>query len=1544
MKFNLPQGFLGEVGEVYEPGGGAARSQPRTTEIEARAVLSSTSEPMHDQHEQSDEQHDHESPQHGEFDVAIVGMAGRFPGADDLDAFWTLLREGREAITHFSDDELRAAGYSDADLAHPDLVKSIGKLRDVQHFDAAFFGYSPREAEVLEPAHRLFLECAWEAIESAGYAPERVRGRVGVYAGAGAPMYTERHVLPNAELMASVGAMQALLAGGKDFIATRTAYKLGLRGPAVSVQTACSTALVSVHMAVQSLLSGECDMALAGGANVIVPQDTGYGYAPGSIVSPDGHCRAFDAQSAGTVSASGVGVVVLKRLADALRDGDPVHAVIRGSAINNDGAARVAFSAPGVEGQSSVITEALAAADVHPDTIQYVEAHGSGTDLGDVIEIAALTKAFRAHTDRAGFCTVGAVKTNLGHLDAAAGIAGLIKTVLALEHGEIPPTVHFDTPNPRLNLEGSPFVVRGELRPWRTDGTPRRAGVSSFGIGGTNAHVILEEAPAPVPSGPSRPWQVLSVSARSPRALDAATDRLAEHLAAHPHLPLADVAFTLQEGRRAFPFRRAVVVREGEDAARLVRERTPERTAAGTAEGGTPTVAFLFSGLGDQYPEMARGLYEAEPAFRAEVDRCAEILKPHLGTDIRQAIFPGAAPSDAPASATMDLRAMLGRASTTPEADALNRTEVAQPATFVIDYAMARLWMSWGIVPGAVIGHSLGEYAAACIAGVLPLGDALALVADRARIIQQLPGGAMLAVSLDEKTLRSLLTPDVQIATVNAPGLTVAAGPHEAIDALEKDLADRGHVARRLPTTHAFHSRMMAPAAERLAARVAQVRLGAPKIPMISNVTGTWITDDEAADPAYWTRHMLGTVRFAEGVAELLAEPGRVLLEVGPGQTLSTFVRQRPPSQREHAPLAVIPSIRYAYDRKPDAQFLAEALGRLWLAGAEPDWSAYRAGERRRRVQLPTYPWEKQRYWVDLPAEPAASARASASSANGLAKRPDPADWTHLPTWTRTPAATGSAPKRVLLAAESGAFADRLEAAFRDAGHAVRTLRSGDGFSVDEDRLIVRPESREDFAALAEHLHNSAAPQVVVHAHTLHHAGAGVGSLALLADAAGGLDGTALVVLTAGAQEVTGDEELSTAAAALLGAARVVAQEYPALACRVVDVASADVSAEAVARVAAEAVSESADLVVAYRGRHRWVRGFHAARPAQPAVRLREGGTYAFVGALGPHAAAMALAVARTPRVRIALITPVTLDVGATRALSQAGAGLMCIAAEPARADALAGALGRVEERFGGLDGVFYVPGAAELTDFGELAAAQPAEWTEQLAAFGAELEVLAGALEGRAPEFVLLPLPLAGVLGGVGQARFAAAASLAEAVAARRGWTAVAWDRWNTGGDDPLGMAQDEMPAALDAVLALAGHPGVFVSTNDLQARIRAAAAPRPSAVSGDSAGTLYERPELEVEYHAPTNEVEEQLAEVWQGLLGIGRIGVHDDFFGLGGHSLLATQIVARVRDLFHLELPLQTIFEAPTIARYAELIENTIIAELEALTEEEAAGMME
>jgi amino acid adenylation domain-containing protein len=904
--------------------------------------------------------------------VAILGMAGRFPQAPTLDRFWENLRNGVESIRVLSEEELTASGVAAATLRDPSYVRASGILDEIDLFDAPFFGFSAREAALLDPQQRLFLECAWEALEAAGYDSLRVNGPVGVFGGTSSNSYSLFYLYSRFAALNSPTAGQTFLGGDKDFLCTRVSYEMGLRGPSLGVQTACSTSLVAVHLACQSLLNGECDMALAGGVSVKVPQNVGYFYQAGSILSADGHCRSFDAQAGGSVPGSGAGVVVLKRLEDALADGDPVRAVIRGSAVNNDGALRVGFTAPSVEGQSAAIAEALALARVEPESIGYVEAHGSGTPLGDPIEIAALTRAFRDGTDRKGFCAVGSVKSNIGHLDAAAGIAGLIKTVLALEHGEVPPSLHFQAPNPSLDLAASPFYVNSELRPWPLPGgadTPRRAGLSSFGMGGTNAHAVLEEAPEMEPSGPSRPWQLLVLSAMTPEALEMATDNLAEYLEKQSLAnvtdiaDIADSAFTLQNGRRPFAHRRAVVCRDAGEAREALAERDAGKLLEGVAERSGRPVAFLLPGLGDHYAGMGRGLYESEPAFRSAVDRCCELLIPHLGMDLRTVLFPE--DREREKSGGIDLKSMLGRGGSIPS-NGLEKTSLAQPALFVVEYALAQLWMEWGIAPSGLLGYSLGEYAAACLAGVMSLEDALRVVAVRARLIEELPAGAMLAVPLPETEAAGLLGPgtDLVIAAVNGPELCVIAGPVAAVEKLEGRLAERGLSCRRLQTSHAFHSAMMRPIVPAFRRLLEEVELKAPEIPYVSNVTGTWVTDAEATDPGHWVRHLLEPVRFGAGIEELWREPGRILLEVGPGQSLTSLALQ---AQRDDGGTGgtAIPSLRPAYDRRPDLAFALAALGRLWVAGAAVDWTGFAQHERRRRVTLPTYPFERKRYWIE---------------------------------------------------------------------------------------------------------------------------------------------------------------------------------------------------------------------------------------------------------------------------------------------------------------------------------------------------------------------------------------------------------------------------------------------------------------------------------------------------------------------------------------------------------------------------------------------------
>lgn len=906
-------------------------------------------------------------------EIAVIGMAGRWPGAETLDEFWHNISHGIESVRRFTDAELLAAGESADLLRDPDYVRARPVLDGVDRFDAPFFGFSPQDAAIMDPQHRLFLEVGWESLEHAGHDPARFAGQVGVFATCGMNTYMMYHLVTNPRIMDTVGEWLVRHTGNDmNFLATRLSYQLNLTGPSLNVQSACSSALVAIHLAAQSLLNGECDMALAGGSVIALPQDRGYLYKKGEILSPDGHCRPFDAKAAGTLFGSGAGVVVLRRLQDAVDSGDRIYAVIKGSAVNNDGAMKVGYLAPSVEGQSRAITEALAISGVDATSIGYIEAHGTGTLVGDPIEITALTEAFRQYTDRTGFCAIGSLKSNIGHLGEAAGVAGFIKAVLSLEHRQLPPTIHFETPNPRLELATSPFVVNDRLREWPESGSPRRAGITSLGAGGTNCHVIVQEAPRTDAPAPSRSTQLLVLSTRTPTALDTATARLADHLERHPALSLADVAMTLQRGRKAFAYRRAVAVRGPQEAPAALRATLAAGAPPAPIGDRPPVVAFMFPGQGSQYVGMGRDLYAEEPVFRAAIDECDTVYRAARGTSIVDAMF------------------TAGGAG----ASTIDDTALAQPALFAVEYALARLWMSWGIEPHAMIGHSIGEYVAACLAGVFTVRDAMVLVTARGSLMQDLPRGAMLSVNVAAAEVGGILPPGVSIAASNAPALCVVSGPTADVDVVEAEAARRGWETRRLHTSHAFHSGMMDPILERFRAVVRQVRLSAPTRPYISNVTGAWIRVEDATDPDYWVRHLRGTVKFADGIATILGESSGVLIEVGPGRTLGMLARQ------SSAPV-VLQSLRHAHEQTPDLTVMTTALGRLWGAGLNPTWDALHSGERRTRVPLPTYPFERQSHWVAAP--PAGPAPTPLPAAPTTRRAPDMADWFHVPTWTAAP-------------------------------------------------------------------------------------------------------------------------------------------------------------------------------------------------------------------------------------------------------------------------------------------------------------------------------------------------------------------------------------------------------------------------------------------------------------------------------------------------------------------------------------------------------------
>ena len=1328
--------------------------------------------------------------------IAIIGMAGRFPGAASVDEFWYNLRSGVESISFFSEQELIRAGVDQAQLRAPSYVKAKGVLEGSDLFDANFFGFSPRDAETMDPQRRVLLECAWHALENAGYTSESYDGPIGFFAGSSINTYLLFNLLPHRQLIEKVGSLQTSIHNRVDHLTTRVAYELNLKGPALTVQTACSTSLVAVHLACQSLLNGECDMALAGGVTVSAPPVNGYLHQTGGILSSDGHCRAFDASADGTVDGSGAGIVVLKRLEDALADGDTIDAIIRGSAINNDGSLKVGYTAPGVRGQVEVIAEAQMVAGIPAETITYVEAHGTGTTLGDPIEVEALTEVFRSATDKRRFCALGSVKTNIGHLDAAAGVAGLIKTVLALKHRELPPSLHFERPNPRINFDETPFVVNAALRPWTTDGTPLRAGVSSFGIGGTNAHVVVEEAPIELSEKSDRAAQLLVLSAKSATALDGATLNLISHLKEHPETNLADVAYTLQHGRKAFDYRRIAVCHDTADGVRALSTLDHRQVFTGLQEPRERPVVMMFPGQGSQYTGMGAELYKHEAVFREEVDRCAEILRPQLGFDLREVLFA----EDA--------------------SERLKQTVVTQPALFVIEYALAQQWISWGVTPAAMIGHSIGEYVAACLSGVMTLADGLGLVAIRGRLMQSVAPGAMLVLSMAEDEVQTLIEGrELSIASVNAPSLCVVSGPVSAVDEFEKELEGTNLVSRRLHTSHAFHSAMMDPIVDEFVTRVASIELHAPQIPYLSNLSGKWIDAKEATDPQYWGRHLRHCVRFNDGIVELFADRDRVFLEVGPGRTLSTLLRHHP---LKGTTRIVLNSLRHPGESGPDFEYLLTTLGRLWLSGVDVKWSRLSEGEHRQRVHLPAYPFERQRYWIDPPH--LGRAQDAHAEDKSTTRRTDIAEWFYVPSWKRVPDVESDPGDSAvwLLFEDEGGVSMELARQLRVAGRSVVTVKAGKSFrQIDERVYAINPADRTNYLMLLNELAaNGLKPRRILHlwnvtgpsARTLNVEEAqqrSFYSLVYLAQALeehGTRDSMHLCVISDGMQDVTGEEKLCPEKALALGPCRVIPQEYEHVLCRSVDVVVGGNLERLCKQLIAECVSVEKESVVAYRGAYRWIQTFEPLRLDQTETkspRLRQRGVYLITGGLGGMALEFAHYLAQEARARLALVgrTPLPpraewdhvlateLDSNATRrkiervrGLEALGAEVLILSADVADKEQFGAAVAEARKSLGPINGVIHtagVPGGGVMQLMKPETAADvfapKVNGTRMLDMFFAQTPL----------DFLVLCSSRSSILGGFGHADYCSANAFLDAFAhdfsARTATPAVSinWDAW---------------------------------------------------------------------------------------------------------------------------------------------------------------------
>jgi amino acid adenylation domain-containing protein len=1470
--------------------------------------------------------------------IAVIGRAGRFPGSANLTEFWHNLCAGREGIRFFTEEELLSAGADPELVRRPNYVKAMGVLENADLFDAHFFGYNPREAESIDPQQRVFLEVAWEALEDAGYATDEP-GVIGVYASASISTYMQ-NLWRNAEVLGSSDVMQFLSGNDKDHVAMRVSYKFNLRGPSVCVQSACSSSLVAVHLACRSLLTYECDVAMAGGVSIGVPLKEGYLYEEGGIASPDGHCRAFDAKASGTVRGLGCGVVVLKRLFEAIKDGDAIHAIIRGSAINNDGSSKVGYTAPSVDSQADVIRAALAVARVPSETITYIEAHGTGTHLGDPIELKALSKAFRSNKKRESRCAIGSVKTNIGHLDAAAGIAGLIKAVLTLENKALPPSLNFETPNPKAGFEGSPFYVNAQLADWPVNGTPRRAGVSSLGIGGTNVHAVLEEAPELDRTASERGHHLLVFSAKTQRALEAMTIRLADHLEKHPGIQLADAAHTLQIGRKAFPWRRAIVCEGVADAVERLRQPNSEGVATARTELRNCPVVFMFPGGGTQYPGMGRELYRQERVFREHFDKCAELLKPIVGRDLRTLLHCGASEMDAAAAA-------------------LVRPSLGLPAIFATEYALAQLFMSWGIQPKSMIGHSLGEYAAACIAGVFSLPDALALVSLRGKLFETLPAGAMLSVNLRERDVLALHLEDVAIAAINGPDNCVISGKVNAIEQASAVLEAKGIEFRRLHIDAASHSPMVQPIVDKLAFFLRQLELLPPRIPFISNLTGTWITPEQAVDPGYWTGHLLHTVRFADGISELLKETEIALVEIGPGHTLSTLAR----IQAREKSVPVISSMKHPHESAAETQVLYGSLGRLWTVGVQVDWKVQYSASEARRVSLPTYPFERSRYFVEPVAKGEAQSRTSR-------RKPDIADWFYAPSWKQI---AGCRPFKAQQEAASwmvfttgSELEQELIEALRKTNDDVNVVRAGAAASdferPGEREFCIDPANSGHYDRLFTALPDSR-PVHLVHCWSLvrnapefEH---GFNSALFLAQAAGAVETGRqknLWVVSNDLAQVSQQDLPDPEKAALLGICRTIPLEYPDLRCAVIDVGMP--KRNPVSTLLECCANPPQSTFLAYRMGRLWRQSTEPLPlpPSGERIRVRENGVYLITGGLGQLGLALALHLARTAKARLVLLDVATLpaqadweqilaaestppamrfQLNALRSLEEQGAAFIVAQADVCDERQVRAAVAQALQTFGAIDGVVH---AAGLPGGGIMQFKTPAEIEAVRAPKVKGARVLEHIFKETDLDFFVACGSVTSLQGEFAQVDNCSANALLDAFCLNNSFKAstltagIGWNAWASSAgqerNSAAALTAAEAGEVFDRILNLdASRLHILVSSVELD--LESHATNSASRASKDSAlpatPELYSRPELSSVFVEPRNETEGHIADVWKLVLGLKSIGVCDNFWELGGNSLLAAQVVSRIKEKFHIPLPLRAIFELPTVEKLAEKTES-------------------
>lgn len=1494
--------------------------------------------------------------------IAIVGMVGRFPQANSVREFWNNLVEEKECIQTFSEVELVLAGVELGMVRHPKYVKASASIENIDQFDADFFGINPAEAALLDPQHRFFLECVWHALEDAACDPDRFDGRIGVYAGCALSSYLIKNLLTNPEETAKLGATQAHMSNDKDFLPTRVSYLLNLTGPSVSVGTACSTSLVAVHQAVQSLLNFESDLALAGGVSIRANQTEGHLYQESGILSPDGHCRPFDAKAQGTIVGSGVGVVALKRLAEAVENRDPIYAVLRGSSINNDGQVKVGFTAPSLSGQAEVITEAQAVAGIDANEIGYVEAHGTGTVLGDPIEVAALTQAFSASESEEKLrCAIGSLKSNMGHLDSAAGVAGLIKASLCVKEAMIPASLHYHQPNPKINFEDSPFFVNKETKAWSDIPdiyqARRIAAVSSFGIGGTNAHVIVEEAPQLDDSqGADDKPQMLLLSAKSTDALQDMRANLARYLN-EEKANLQDVAFTLQTGRKALEKRHFLYVKDRQDAIDLLHDNTTG-TYASAAED--VQVVFLFSGQGSQYYGMARELYQASVPFKETFDACADYLQSNFDIDLTSIVFEASDPNE------------------------INQTKYTQPVLFSLEYSLAKTLESWGVNATAMIGHSIGEYVAATLSGVFSLEDALTVVSHRGRLMQSCLPGSMLSVESNIDDVQKWVGGAISLAAHNSKVHCVLSGPTAEIQQLANTLEKQKIPAKLLKTSHAFHSHMMEPILNEFENVLDGVALKLPNKSFISNVSGDWISNDQATNRKYWVSQLRSAVLFADGVEKISQQLENPLwIEVGPGRALTSLVRANGENSEQQAGINAINCLPHATEKSNSYETFCLSLARAWGFGIDILWDKWHEEKVLSRIQLPHYPFQRKSYWVE-PGEGMSSHRLSIMPEE---------KWNLMPSWKRVslaaPVVSSSEEEATTIVLSCGDdFSNAFIRQLKESHQHVIEVSSGSAFDdLGEDKFSINFSQEEDYLCLFESIGNRKVRRVF---HLLNTSSdknsldelkemsfySPLFLLKAMKEAFFNED-SEIVFVSRNAQNVTGSEVITPERAMLTGPVLVGGIE-----CNYTNISWVDLDDNSSVKNLMDEIGRKLNAhEIAYRNGIRWEKCFADLSLKPENVEnsiLKQNGTYILTGGLGGMGLAFAELLASEFNANIILtgrreIPEVSrweniendseLDVktqkliGKLNQIKKKANHLVYLQCDVTSEQGLQGVVDYAHQHCGDINGVIH---AAGVPGGGLLGLKNRQEVEDTIAPkVKGSLAVIKALQNEKALDFVVFCSSLSAQVGVLGQIDYSAANAFQDALAqslqlpndAR--CISIGWDGWRESGmavdtDNPLaedagleiGVSNDEGKRQLLKILD-SGLTHVMVSTIDWDKRRQEIQKHHEDAKQKQRQNKEGgERPDLSTVYVEPSDEIEKTLANLLSELLFIRPIGVLDDFFELGGHSLIAVNFCSRASEQLQVEVTVADFFEQPTISSLSQKIATK---KLEQMGEDEVESML-